>query len=239
MVGLYTRSPYYVLRGRLDHPLAPKKRRAGPIRPGPPAKGCPYRGVLSAGKTRTLGEALRHRTGSERGPGARRCWNGAPGRTRQAGGARGRPYARPTGGSHGRTPADPAQRSRGKGRVKARLRRARSDGKGAAPKRSRWDGSEKAGIGDASQVGECPPHRGGSWSHRWRSSATRRPRPRELRKAGRGLALVMRRAGARNTRGRAQGGSQNARPWGQYRDRGRAANRLDRYSRRCSLSVSL
>jgi hypothetical protein len=26
---------------------------------------------------------------------------------------------------------------------------------------SRWDGPEKAGVGDASQVGECPPHRGG------------------------------------------------------------------------------
>src|SRR3954466_1715118 len=40
---------------------------------------------------------------------------------------------------------------------------------------SRWDEPEKAGIGDASQVGECPPHRGSSWSHRQRPGATPRP----------------------------------------------------------------
>jgi hypothetical protein len=44
------------------------------------------------------------------------------------------------------------------------------------PIRSRWDGTEKAGIADAGRVGECQPRRGSSWSHRRRPSATRRPR---------------------------------------------------------------
>jgi hypothetical protein len=38
--------------------------------------------------------------------------------------------------------------------------RAGCDGKGAARQPSRWDEPEKAGIGDASQLGECQPHRG-------------------------------------------------------------------------------
>jgi hypothetical protein len=38
--------------------------------------------------------------------------------------------------------------------------RTRCDGRGATPKLSRWDGSEKAEGADAGRVGEYRPHRG-------------------------------------------------------------------------------